>query len=481
MQEKRQHPIKHKGPAIRETPARSADPAELRRRAEARLREQEAESGSQRVFHELEVHQIELEMQNAELHIARNELEAALENYTDLYDFAPVGYFSIDDSGAILEVNLTGAALLGVERSRLIRRRFSHFVSEESRPGLQACLEKAFAGSKDVTCDALIVKPGGSTFWAGFRATPTVSPNGNNRSCRVAFGDITASKDAEDARRRLDVMAERNRVLSREIARRLLVEKKLKESDKLKTEWLQHSRHMEVQLRRMAHGILHAQEEERKRISRELHDQVAQTLASINVHLAPLTRGTATNLAGLKKRIARAQRLVSKSMDTVHKFARELRPPVLDDLGLTPALRALMTEFTDRSGVRTSLTAFAQVERMNIVKRTVLYRVAQEALSNVARHAKASRVKLTIQRLRARVRMKIVDDGKSFDVERVMLTRGRKRLGLLGMKERLEMVGGTFRVESAAGKGTTVTAEIPLGKAPPLRHSGSKNVHANSP
>src|SRR5437899_4333117 len=156
-----------------------SDPAELRRRAEAQLRDQRKASQSKpgdqksvadtaRALHELEVHQIELEMQNAELQAARAGLEAALEKYTDLYDFAPVGYFSIDESGLILEANLTGAALVGVERSRLINRRLLLFVAATSRPILLPFLKKVFTGLKDLACELLLLKEGGGDFWAGF-------------------------------------------------------------------------------------------------------------------------------------------------------------------------------------------------------------------------------------------------------------------------------------------------------------------------
>ncbi len=154
---------------------------------------------------------------------------------------------------------------------------------------------------------------------------------------------------------------------------------------------------------------------------------------------------------------------MEKSVDIVHQFARELRPAVLDDLGLIPALHSFMKNFTARTGVHAHLTAFAGVEQLDTARRTVLFRVAQEALTNVARHAQASRVEVSIQKLPDGVCMKIKDDGKSFQVERVLRGKGSKRLGLLGMRERLEMVGGRFEVESAPGKGTTVTAQILLG------------------
>jgi signal transduction histidine kinase len=151
----------------------------------------------------------------------------------------------------------------------------------------------------------------------------------------------------------------------------------------------------------------------------------------------------------------------------VHRFARELRPAVLDDLGLVPALHSFLKTFTARTGVRASLKTFTmKIEKLDAAKRTVLFRVAQEALTNVARHARASRVEVSLQKLQNCVCMRIIDDGKSFSVERTLHGNGGKRLGLLGMRERVEMVGGSFTIESAPGKGTTVQAQIPLGTRP---------------
>jgi len=153
---------------------------------------------------------------------------------------------------------------------------------------------------------------------------------------------------------------------------------------------------------------------------------------------------------------------VEKSVSIVLRFARELRPAVLDDLGLIPALHSFMKSFSARTGIRTRLTAFAGVEQLESARRTVLYRVAQEALTNVGRHAQASQAQVKIQKLDGAIRMKIKDNGKGFQAER--LSRGKKhqRLGLLGMRERVEMVNGNFTVESAPGKGTTIQAQIPF-------------------
>jgi signal transduction histidine kinase len=222
---------------------------------------------------------------------------------------------------------------------------------------------------------------------------------------------------------------------------------------------------MQEQLRQLSRQILSAQEEERKRISRELHDVIAQTLTGINVRLAALKKEAGLNTKDFERNIVRTQRLVEKSVNVVHQFARELRPAVLDDLGLIPALHAYMKGFTTRTGVRTHLTAFAGVEQLDTARRTVLFRVAQEALTNVGRHAKASHAGVSIQKLPGCICMKINDDGKSFRVQPALQGEGGKRLGLLGMRERLEMVGGHFDVESIPGKGTTIMARVPFGKA----------------
>jgi PAS domain S-box-containing protein len=454
---------------MKSKPLSSDNPAALRRRAEARLSKRkivkQSDLSTQRLFHELEVHRIELEMQNAELQKTRDELEVSLEKITDLYDFAPVGYFSIDESGVVLDANLKSAALLGVERSRLIKRSLLLFVDQKSHPVLMAFLKNVLAESKDQECEVLLLKKGAGSFWAVFRATSAVCPVGSRRWCRVAFGDITARKQVEEAQRRLEDMADTNLGLNREIVRRQAVEQDLKKSEQNQGRLLEQARHMQGQLRHLSHQILQAQEEERLRISRDLHDEIAQTLVGINVQLATLTREAAGGPKGLQQKIECAQQMVEKSVAKVHQFARKLRPALLDDLGLIPALHAFMKTFTKQTGVHTSLTAIAAVERLDTAKRTVLFRVAQEALTNVARHAQASRVAVIIQKLPDGICMKIKDDGKSFQVDSVLHGKGRQHLGMLGMRERLEMVGGSFEVESTPGKGTAIIAEIPLGKA----------------
>ena len=453
-----------------------ADAAELRRRAEALLRKQQqkkkkkkktaqprTEADTHKLLHELQVHQIELEMQNAELQDASEEVDAGLEKYTDLYDFAPVGYFSIDEQGLILEVNLTGAALLGIERSRLINRRLLRFVAPTSRPIFLAFLENVFAVRGKQVCEAELLKEDGTPFWADLQAASAASLRVARRWCRVAVSDISALKRAEEAQHRIEALAAANRKLTQEINRRKVVEEALKKSEQHTRQLLAEALQLQRQLRHLSRQILSAQEEERKRISRELHDEIAQVLTGINLHLAVLKKEATPNSRDLKRKITRTQRLVVKSMNIVQRFARELRPTLLDDLGLIPTLRSYVKDFAKRTGLSISFRGFTRGGiKLDSAKRTVLYRVAQESLINVAKHAQASQVKMSIRKLRGVIRMEVKDNGKSFQVQGVLSTGRNKGLGLLGMRERMEMVGGTLSIESEPGKGTTIRAEIPF-------------------
>jgi signal transduction histidine kinase len=283
-----------------------------------------------------------------------------------------------------------------------------------------------------------------------------------HRTAREA--NVRLNQMIETLNRRSADLNDSNRQLKQEIAQRKSVEESLRKSEQHYSQLLEQSQHMQEQLRLLSRQLLLAQEEERKKISRELHDEIAQTLTGINVRLATLKTEATVNTKGLQNKISRTQRMVEKSVDIVHRFARELRPTVLDDLGLIPALHSFVKNFSKQTRIHIRLTVFAEVEKLDNAKRTVLYRVAQEALTNVARHAQASRVDVSIRKLLGAVRMKIKDNGKSFKAQRVMHSKRNIRLGLIGMRERVEMVGGRFSVESAPGKGTTIRAQIPFTK-----------------
>ena len=246
--------------------------------------------------------------------------------------------------------------------------------------------------------------------------------------------------------------------VKRKAAERALMDERQQHSSLLKDAIL-----MQKQLRQLSHDVLWAQEEERKKISRELHDEISQILTGINVRLATLRLEAEANTEDLCEKIASTQRLVEESVATVHRFAQELRPVMLDDLGLIPALTSYMKDIRTQSGLKVHLTTsrIALIEQMGSLMRTVLYRIVQEAIKNVVTHAKASSVSVSIQLDSDQICLEITDDGQSFSVESVRADESRQCLGLIGLRERTEMVGGIFTIVTVAGKGTTVRAKIP--------------------
>jgi PAS domain S-box-containing protein len=186
---------------VKEHTPTSAEADEQRRRAEARLKERKKTEAArpqtaeetQRLVHELQVHQIELEMQNEELRRTRAEVEASQERYRNFYEFAPVGYFTLDREGTIRQVNLTGARLLGMERSKLVSCRFGLFVSHDSRPTFNALLDKVFAGEPQQSCELTLPKEGNQPLDVYL----TTSASEDGQECRVTAVDITKRKQAE--------------------------------------------------------------------------------------------------------------------------------------------------------------------------------------------------------------------------------------------------------------------------------------------
>jgi signal transduction histidine kinase len=218
-------------------------------------------------------------------------------------------------------------------------------------------------------------------------------------------------------------------------------------------------------LRNLSSQILHVQEEERRNISRELHDQVGQHLTAISVMLAAMRNNGAAKSEELAGKIAGTQRLLQITMETVHDFARELRPAILDELGLLPALRSSLNGFARRTGLRVRLHGSTSAEKLSSEQKTVLFRIAQESLTNVAKHARASRVEIVLRKVEGGLCMEIADNGKSFRDDPRKSIRRKQRLGLLGMQERVRLVNGRFNIKPDPSKGTTVQVIVPFKSA----------------
>lgn len=208
-------------------------------------------------------------------------------------------------------------------------------------------------------------------------------------------------------------------------------------------------------LRELSQRVLTAQEEERQRIARELHDDPAQSLTALLVLLKMLhDRQQPTDGRTLQELID----LTTATLESIRAIAQELRPPVLDDFGLAAALEGLAAQYWQRFGLPVHVYVRGQRQRLSPEIELALYRIAQEALTNVAKHADATHATIDLQFREGTVSLRIEDDGRGFE-PREGLGRG---LGLFGMRERAELVHGTFALESEPGHGTRITVAVPL-------------------
>ncbi|MFM8319601.1 MAG: sensor histidine kinase [Chloroflexota bacterium] len=216
----------------------------------------------------------------------------------------------------------------------------------------------------------------------------------------------------------------------------------------------------ETMRQELMRSIVIAQEDERSRIARELHDETSQTLTAFSLHLAALKNQAA---GSLRERIDLLQQLSQQIAVGIYRLVRDLRPVQLDELGLTSALAALVGDDEKRLGLEVDLEVQGRQRRLAPLVDTVLFRVAQEALTNVARHARVTEAQVLLQYAPEQVQMTISDQGIGFNPA---AERSLKGLGLVGMRERVQSVGGELRLQSIPSHGTRVEVVIPLDDAP---------------
>jgi two-component system, NarL family, sensor histidine kinase UhpB len=212
---------------------------------------------------------------------------------------------------------------------------------------------------------------------------------------------------------------------------------------------------LENERRRSGELVIGAQEEERKRIARDLHDEVNQSLTALLLRIEAAAQDAPP---ALKEQLAEVKALADKAMGELLDLARQLRPTALDDHGLVAALRTHVREFDQRGPAKTTFWADPRLGELSPDAQVVVYRVAQEALVNAARHSGASRVEVSLEPRDMRVRLQVADNGRGF-----AFAEEGKGLGLDGMRERALLVGGALEIDSRPGKGTTVTLEVPAG------------------
>jgi signal transduction histidine kinase len=212
-------------------------------------------------------------------------------------------------------------------------------------------------------------------------------------------------------------------------------------------------------LRQLAARAENAREVERTRIARQIHDELAQQLTGLKMDLAWANKRLPADQGPVRDKLARMAELIDSTIQSVRRITADLRPGLLDDFGLPAVLEWQLEDFEMRTGIGTHLTLAVDDLPLATEQTTSLFRIVQEALANVERHAQATTVEVRLERLADRLVMSVADDGRGMDAAR---PSGARALGLLGMRERVRALGGVLDLYSRPGEGTTVHVQIPL-------------------
>lgn len=315
-------------------------------------------------------------------------------------------------------INLKGMDFIAdTERSRTDW--MDHYIPPDEQPRVAAAIRAAIDAKAIFELEHRVYRPDGTEAWTFSRAVPILDADGAIRHWFGVASDITGRRHAEEALRRSEASAQR----------------RVTEAT--------------AELRALSRRLLLVQEEERRHLSRELHDEIGQTLTSLAILLRP---GTDT-----MDRLPAARAVVRELTNQVRQLSTELRPAVLDSHGLLPALGWHIERYQDRTGIRVDLRHEGVEGRLPPDVEVTAYRVVQEALTNVARHARTREATVLMLAAGGVLTVSIQDAGAGFDAG-AMPAAG----GLGGMRERVELVGGTLAVDTGIGAGTVITAELPL-------------------
>ncbi|MEK7326498.1 MAG: PAS domain S-box protein, partial [Chloroflexota bacterium] len=333
----------------------------------------------------------------------------------------------ISADGTVAYRSPTAAQISGFSPEELTGMSIFAQVHPDDLPGAKALFAQLLQEpSRSVTIELRFQHKDGSWRWleatgANLLAEPSV------RAIVANYRDITDRKQAEAERERLFEQVRESRAQSRALSRRLV----------------------------------EAQEAERRRIARELHDEIGQALTGLKL-LLEIVAGSPDDAGAVGDRLSRAQALVEQITTQVHDLSLELRPPVLDDLGLLPALLWHFEHYTAQTNVRVTVEHRGVKDRRFAAEvETAVYRIVQEALTNAARHAGVREAVVRLWADQDTLGVQVEDRGRGFDPQAALASSG-----FSGMRERARLLGGQFEIESAPGAGATLTVELPLGGEP---------------
>src|SRR5205807_3381602 len=364
----------------------------------------------------------------------------------------------LDPSGNAVSWNRGAARLKGYHAEEIIGKHFSVFHPKEDvlngKP--ERLLAEAVRNGQSED-EGWRVRKDGSRFWANVVLTALRDSRGNLRGFAKLTRDMTERREREEAltrakevlelrvEQRAAVLTRVNEELRVEIAERRHAEEQFKETLD--------------QLRALAARLQSVREEERASIAREIHDELGQACTAIKMDLALIGHKITRRQTQLRAKIESSMRLVDDMIVTLRRIASDLRPRTLDDLGLAAALEWQGQEFEKRTGIKCQLVLPQEPLNLDPERSTAIFRIFQESLTNVTRHAQATGVEATLEIAEDQLIFRVHDNGKGFDPEEA---KAKKSLGLVGMQERALLLQGEVRIEGIPGSGTTMILRIPL-------------------
>ena len=369
----------------------------------------------QQVSQELRNHQFELEAQGHELRQSHQRLEEVRNRYADLYDFAPVGYLTLDLQGCIREINLTGAGMLGRERAQVLGKPLFLWLPKEFHDVFFLHLQRVSNQAERVEDEISLRADGGALLPINMTSIAIPASPESMDHCRTVLLDISGVKEKE---------AELTR--SRQLLRSL-------------------SAHLE-----------HVREEERMRLAREIHDELGQKLTALRFEVAML--GKAAEPPSLSQSVPTLLKMIDDTIESVRAIASDLRPAVLD-LGLVAALEWQIQDFRRRTSIDCTFKASDDDIHLENNRATALFRIVQECLTNIVRHAAASKVRLVLNKMGERLHIQVSDNGIGLAADALSKSRS---FGIAGMRERVLLLDGVLDISSHRGHGTTLLFSIPL-------------------
>jgi PAS domain S-box-containing protein len=371
------------------------------------------------LLYELQVHQIELEMQNDELRRAQITIAESRDRYVDLYDFAPVGYLTVDQDGVIVEINLTGAKLLGVQRNKLTRYCFVLFVARDERDRWYLHFQNVLASENKLTCEMLLQHSDGTNFFAKLDCLCLRKAN-ETITVRIVLTDITERKEREAAHRAAD-----------------------------------------QQLHNLATHLQNVREEEKTHIAREIHDELGSTMNAlkIKIHQLKVELAEGNNKIIINEQVESMSQMINDAAGITRNIISDLRPSILDDFGLLAAIEWQALQFHKLTGIEYLVNCIGDEGDLDELHSIAIFRILQEALTNVTKHSGATRVEIEYHHSVEEVLMTVSDNGKGILDGQEVKSGG---FGMLGMRERVKQLGGAIRFDSPAGGGLCLMVAFSL-------------------